>query len=70
MEPGILLCPFCGHELKEKVEGGWNCRCGEFVPQGYAKESANCKCDSCNIVNVCPIKRLGGDPLRKEFGVM
>lgn len=66
----MLLCPFCGNELKEKIPGGWNCLCGEFVPEGYAKNSANCVCDGCKIVNVCPIKKLGGDPLRKEFGVM
>lgn len=66
----MLLCPFCGNELKEKSAGGWNCQCGEFVPDGYAKNSASCQCEGCKIVNVCPIKKLGGDPLRKEFGVM
>ena len=33
-----LLCPVCGRELKDaaKAEGGWACRCGEFVPEGLA----------------------------------
>ncbi len=65
----MLLCPFCGNELKGKASGGWNCQCGEFIPDGYEKKHSTCQCDSCNIVNVCPIKCLGGDPLRKEFGV-
>lgn len=32
------LCPACGSELKEgdKVEGGWNCKCGEFIPKEIA----------------------------------
>lgn len=32
----IYLCPLCGRELteKERSEGGWLCRCGEFIPEG------------------------------------
>lgn len=31
-----ILCPVCGGTLtdKEKIKGGWNCKCGEFVPEG------------------------------------
>ncbi|MCE5311931.1 MAG: hypothetical protein LLF86_02125 [Nitrospiraceae bacterium] len=34
--PAPLLCPICGMELteKERTEGGWNCKCGEFIPDG------------------------------------
>jgi len=29
------LCPLCGRELESKdyTDGGWDCRCGEFVPK-------------------------------------
>jgi len=33
---GVLpLCPVCGRELDSAgaVSGGWNCKCGEFVPE-------------------------------------
>ncbi|MGA2193120.1 MAG: hypothetical protein ABSG42_07065 [Nitrospirota bacterium] len=45
-----MLCPFCEGELKPemKVEGGWECSCGEFVPDGLAaKPPKNCGCDKC-----------------------
>jgi ribosomal protein L37AE/L43A len=30
------LCPVCGRELysRERIAGGWNCKCGEFIPEG------------------------------------
>jgi len=33
-----ILCPLCGRELRdsERAEGGWMCRCEEFVPEGTA----------------------------------
>ena len=43
----MLLCPFCDKELKEenKIEGGWECPCGEFVPEGMAFDTeANKTC--------------------------
>jgi hypothetical protein len=48
-----ILCPLCGRELKEeqRTEGGWECRCGEFVPEGAAfspfegcTHGLNCNC--------------------------
>lgn len=48
-----LLCPFCGRELNEhnKGEGGWHCRCGEFIPEDLAinpfegcTHGLNCNC--------------------------
>ena len=33
-----ILCPICGLELTpvELVTGGWDCRCGEFIPEAIA----------------------------------
>lgn len=38
---GVLHCPLCGRELDEaqRAKGGWNCRCGEFVPEALALDS-------------------------------
>jgi hypothetical protein len=50
---GIMHCPLCGRELHEpeRSEGGWTCRCGEFVPEGLSLNSfqgcthgLNCNC--------------------------
>jgi len=51
---GILpLCPVCGRELdKSTFTGkGWNCKCGEFVPEALAinpfegcTHGLNCNC--------------------------
>lgn len=33
------LCPVCGRELDKagiNIQGGWDCRCGEFIPKGLA----------------------------------
>lgn len=35
----LALCPLCGRELDNtviRVEGGWNCNCGEFIPEALA----------------------------------
>lgn len=33
-----LLCPACGAALTgmELTENGWNCKCGEFIPEDLA----------------------------------
>jgi tRNA(Ile2) C34 agmatinyltransferase TiaS len=33
-----ILCPACGAVLteKERAQNGWNCRCGEFIPESLA----------------------------------
>ena len=38
---GTNHCPVCGRELGEDVrsDGGWECRCGEFVPESLALNS-------------------------------
>jgi len=30
-----LICPACGAVLtdKERVDKGWNCKCGDFIPE-------------------------------------
>lgn len=50
----ILLCPLCGRELdKNKInaQGGWKCKCGEFIPKSLAvnpfegcTHGLNCNC--------------------------
>lgn len=42
----MLMCPMCGRELEdsEKKEGGWDCRCGEFIPEGLAKDTEKLDC--------------------------
>ncbi|TAL27161.1 MAG: hypothetical protein EPN94_01925 [Nitrospirae bacterium] len=50
----IPLCPVCGRELDKKQvapKGGWNCRCGEFIPKNLAvnpfegcTHGLNCNC--------------------------
>jgi tRNA(Ile2) C34 agmatinyltransferase TiaS len=32
------LCPACGAVLTEegRTEGGWNCKCGDFIPEAMA----------------------------------
>lgn len=32
----VPLCPICIRELEATslTDGGWNCRCGEFIPEG------------------------------------
>ena len=34
----MIACPFCLAELRlaDVAEGGWNCSCGEFVPESMA----------------------------------
>ena len=35
-------CPVCGRELTEEEhlkKGGWECNCGEFIPEGLAVNS-------------------------------
>jgi len=34
-KPTEFLCPACGAVLTDgqRVKGGWNCRCGEFIPE-------------------------------------
>jgi hypothetical protein len=48
-----ILCPICGRELggKQRTDGGWECRCGEFIPNGTALKpfegcthGLNCNC--------------------------
>jgi hypothetical protein len=48
-----LLCPLCGRELEgaRSVKGGWECKCGEFVPEGLSvnpfegcTHGLNCNC--------------------------
>jgi len=36
--PKELLCPACGAILTEerRTESGWNCKCGEFIPENLA----------------------------------
>ncbi|MDH4101138.1 MAG: hypothetical protein OEV28_11275 [Nitrospirota bacterium] len=55
----IYLCPFCEKQLENKVKGGWECKCGEYVPAGYEKTPSHC--DDCSILDVCPLRRVGGD---------
>jgi hypothetical protein len=33
-----LLCPACGAVLtgQERTDDGWNCKCGEFIPERLA----------------------------------
>ncbi len=33
-----FLCPACGATLTraERIEKGWNCKCGEFIPESLA----------------------------------
>ena len=33
-----FICPACGAVLteQERVEGGWNCKCGDFIPESMA----------------------------------
>lgn len=30
-----FICPACGASLMEqkRIEGGWNCKCGDFIPE-------------------------------------
>ena len=48
-----ILCPLCGRELDDaqRADGGWECRCGEFIPEGTAfspfegcTHGLNCNC--------------------------
>ncbi len=34
-------CPVCGRELgdEQRRKGGWECACGEFIPEGLAVDS-------------------------------
>ncbi|MDP3259371.1 MAG: hypothetical protein Q8M34_02120 [Thermodesulfovibrionales bacterium] len=48
------LCPVCGRELdaaKAAAGGGWNCKCGEFIPSRLSinpfegcTHGLNCNC--------------------------
>ncbi len=40
-KPAEFLCPSCGAILTEKewTDNGWNCKCGEFIPEGLAINS-------------------------------
>jgi ribosomal protein L37AE/L43A len=33
-----FICPACGAVLteQERTEGGWNCKCGDFIPESMA----------------------------------
>jgi len=33
-----FICPACGAVLTEQelTEGGWNCKCGDFIPESMA----------------------------------
>ena len=37
-ENSIFHCPICGRELTKNqyTEGGWLCKCKEFIPEGLA----------------------------------
>jgi len=43
----MLTCPVCGRDLEEsdKKDGGWDCHCGEFIPEGMVvnTEKLDCK---------------------------
>ncbi len=38
INPTEFLCPACGAVLaeKERTDEGWNCKCGEFIPESLA----------------------------------
>lgn len=39
---GIMHCPLCGRELTDadkSGDGGWDCRCGEFIAKSLALNS-------------------------------
>lgn len=55
----IYLCPFCEKQLENKAQGGWDCKCGEFVPSGFEKVPSHC--DDCAILDLCPLRRVGKD---------
>ncbi len=41
------LCPACGAALteEERIAGGWDCKCGDFIPEGLAiNPSTGCSC--------------------------
>ena len=50
----LPLCPVCGRELDstvKKIKGGWNCKCGEFIPENLVinpfegcTHGRNCNC--------------------------
>jgi len=42
----MLICPFCETELlpEEIKGGGWQCECGEFVPEKLAVDTTRSKC--------------------------
>lgn len=42
----MLTCPVCGRELEEedKKEGGWDCLCGEFIPEGIVVDTEKLDC--------------------------
>ncbi|HEX9861395.1 MAG TPA: hypothetical protein VGB23_09335 [Nitrospirota bacterium] len=42
----MLACPFCEAELKyeDKKGEGWQCACGEFVPDGLAVDTECRRC--------------------------
>lgn len=49
----LPLCPVCGRELDnsvERVNNGWDCRCGEFIPENLViNPFEGCTCGlSCN----------------------
>jgi hypothetical protein len=41
LKPNEFLCPTCGAILtdEERTENGWNCKCGEFIPEKLAVNS-------------------------------
>jgi hypothetical protein len=38
IDPTEILCPACGAVFteKERTNEGWNCTCGEFIPESLA----------------------------------
>ncbi len=53
-EEPATLCPLCGRELEKdeiNAKGGWDCKCGEFIPKSLAvnpfegcTHGLNCNC--------------------------
>jgi hypothetical protein len=53
----MARCPFCNNPLPDsgKIQGGWNCECGEWIPKGFEiKEGENC--EDCPVL-YCPERK-------------
>jgi len=48
----VPLCPLCEGELckEQKTKGGWNCKCGEFVPRGCQIPPRIEDATGCNVL--------------------